>query len=390
METPSVIPTCANCGHEANQKFCPNCGQSTRSLRVSFASLVGDFLGDYFTLDSKLLRTLKPLVIKPGFLTVAFMEGKRQSYVPPLRLYLFMSILFFFSFKYMASHDTDTVEVETDKPADDVEVDPTEKPDLETVTSPSESEPSSQTNSPAEQTTPSPKNNQAPDATTSEKPTPSNPDSPINPVEMNSEDWQNPEKVEKFVQSVQDESKKAEKKGKKRRKGPNFQADTVPDDFMWGLGKKINEITKKKADKLNSMDGEQASQLFLSELFNAIPKVMFFILPLFALFMKMLYVRRDPLYLDHLIFAFHLHAFLFLKYSILIWIHQFYSATWLTVFTVLAIVFGSPLYLLLCLVRVYRQGAIKTLIKFLILFAFWFGSLVIGLAISAALAFYSV
>lgn len=53
------------------------------------------FLNDYFTFDSKIFRSIRPLFAKPGFLTLEYLEGRRVSYIPPLRLFIFSSIIFF-------------------------------------------------------------------------------------------------------------------------------------------------------------------------------------------------------------------------------------------------------------------------------------------------------
>ena len=76
--------------------FCPNCGQENNNLNVSFTTLLLDFLGDFFTFDSKLFRSIFPLLIKPGNLTNRFIEGKRVRYIPPLRMYIFISFIYFF------------------------------------------------------------------------------------------------------------------------------------------------------------------------------------------------------------------------------------------------------------------------------------------------------
>lgn len=52
-------------------------------------------LGDIFAFDTRFWRTLRPLVTRPGALTVEYLEGRRQPYVPPLRAYVFASVLFF-------------------------------------------------------------------------------------------------------------------------------------------------------------------------------------------------------------------------------------------------------------------------------------------------------
>ncbi len=56
---------------------------------------VRHFLNDYFTFDSKIVRSFGPLLFKPGFLTAEFLAGRRVRYIPPLRMYIFVSIVFF-------------------------------------------------------------------------------------------------------------------------------------------------------------------------------------------------------------------------------------------------------------------------------------------------------
>lgn len=88
---------CKNCGRklESDYRFCPKCGQENKERVVQFKQFILDFLGDYFTYDSLILRSLKPLIFKPGFLTIEFIEGRRVRYIPPLRMFIFISILFF-------------------------------------------------------------------------------------------------------------------------------------------------------------------------------------------------------------------------------------------------------------------------------------------------------
>lgn len=57
--------------------------------------LLGDFFDSYFSFDSKLSRTLVPLLFKPGFLTNAYRNGERSAYFVPIRLYIFISIVLF-------------------------------------------------------------------------------------------------------------------------------------------------------------------------------------------------------------------------------------------------------------------------------------------------------
>lgn len=101
MPTPSSkgsepgSPTCANCGAKLEGRFCHSCGQEDRDLDVPFRELFVDWLGNAFAFDARVPRTLRPLFARPGFLTREYLEGRRARYVPPLRLYVFTSILFF-------------------------------------------------------------------------------------------------------------------------------------------------------------------------------------------------------------------------------------------------------------------------------------------------------
>lgn len=58
-----------------------------------FRQLLVDFLGDFFSFDSKIFRSLKPLLIRPGQMTKAYLEGKQIRFIPPLRLFLFLSVV---------------------------------------------------------------------------------------------------------------------------------------------------------------------------------------------------------------------------------------------------------------------------------------------------------
>lgn len=89
--------TCPNCenGYDGNYGFCPYCGQANKKLNLSFKYFVSEFLSANFNLDSKIFRTLKLLIISPAKLTTEFIAGKRTRYIPPMRLYLLLSFIYF-------------------------------------------------------------------------------------------------------------------------------------------------------------------------------------------------------------------------------------------------------------------------------------------------------
>lgn len=100
---------CLNCSLplEASYEYCPRCGQENDDRQLSFGRLIRDFLDNYFSLDSRFGRSIKPFFFQPGKLTLAFMEGKRMSYANPIRLYLVISLIHFFFFSIYMHQDGD-------------------------------------------------------------------------------------------------------------------------------------------------------------------------------------------------------------------------------------------------------------------------------------------
>ena len=92
---PAGARDCPNCGRERPESFCPQCGQSDRYYARSLGSVVVEFLREMFELDSRLFRTLKLLLFRPGSLTREFSRNRRVSFVSPVRLYIFASFAFF-------------------------------------------------------------------------------------------------------------------------------------------------------------------------------------------------------------------------------------------------------------------------------------------------------
>jgi len=86
---------CPNCSTEIIGNFCFNCGQSARDLKRPFFSLIRDMLGDIFSFDGRVWKTLPSLMFRPGKVTRSYIDGQRMRFVPPFRLFLIASVLFF-------------------------------------------------------------------------------------------------------------------------------------------------------------------------------------------------------------------------------------------------------------------------------------------------------
>jgi hypothetical protein len=89
--------SCYNCHTplDRSENFCHSCGQENHSRQASTRVLISDFLADYLAFDSKLFRSVIPLVSKPGFITKEYLGGKRQQFIAPIRVFLFLSFVYF-------------------------------------------------------------------------------------------------------------------------------------------------------------------------------------------------------------------------------------------------------------------------------------------------------
>ncbi|MCH8100675.1 MAG: DUF4286 family protein [Proteobacteria bacterium] len=88
-------PNCLNCGTRLRGQYCGVCGQRARNRLISLWELLREAFGDLLELDSRIWRTLVPLLIRPGQLTHDYLQGRRARYMPPFRTYLVLSVLFF-------------------------------------------------------------------------------------------------------------------------------------------------------------------------------------------------------------------------------------------------------------------------------------------------------
>ena len=87
---------CLNCGEDLPGTYCPTCGQKDQPLRQPVRRFVLEAFGEYFGLDGRVWPTMRALLFRPGRLTQAYVLGRRQQYVRPLRIYITASVTFFF------------------------------------------------------------------------------------------------------------------------------------------------------------------------------------------------------------------------------------------------------------------------------------------------------
>lgn len=102
---------CLNCNAQVSDRFCGICGQENIEPKETFWQLVSHFVYDLFHYDGKALSTLKTLIFNPGLLTHEYVRGRRASYLHPIRLYIFISAVFFIIFlSFIAGRGLSTTE----------------------------------------------------------------------------------------------------------------------------------------------------------------------------------------------------------------------------------------------------------------------------------------
>lgn len=355
QETPECDRTkyCSNCDFpmESWDSYCGHCGQRYRPGRLTFKDLMHEFAESVFEVDSKTFRTIAGLFV-PGKLTIAFNEGRRRRYVHPLRVFLVSGVVFFAMINFITLQDLNLglrgmTEGRLESSYRDSLVH-----EIDTV----------RQNLPPE--------------------------------------LQNDREVAMALDSVQKALAGTSGQGynylliitwpKGYLAMPDVQQVRVstqayflgsPEALMdrHGIKDWVSRLVNRQVIKLNR-DPTQFSNFLLGHLSWMILLMM----PALALLLKLLYIRRDYNYPEHLVFLFHDHALVFLALSVaVLWDKNLEGP--FTEFLFLALV----VYLYISMRRVYKQGWFRTFVKFSLLgisYIFLFGLfLALNFAVSALL-----
>ena len=331
---------CLNCGTKLADTFCHHCGQKDIPKRQTLGELLTNFISSFWSYEGKFFTTVKFLVIKPGFLATEYNAGKRESYYHPARMYVFISFVFFLLVFSLPDADEDQTrgmtkeeQAELDEDLKEAGLDSGSQDSVKKIISE--------------------------DA----------PDSSANSI-LNGEN-----------------SKKKVKNSGFSFFGPAYKSVkeydstqlSLPvekrDGWIEGkLNRRTSELNEQYKDDTKSFS-EDFSQAFLDNF----SKVLFYLLPIFALLLKLFYMRRDFFYSEHLVFSIYYYNFFYLAASFMLLLNLVPGLSWAST----ALGFWIFFYLLFAMKRMYAQSWGKTILKFsLFSFTFMF-FLGIGLAISA-------
>src|SRR5215469_1041333 len=279
---------CENCGAQLQGHYCSQCGQPAIEYRRSFRYVVADLLNEFLNWDSKFFTTIALLIVKPWRLTNEFLAGHRVRYVNPLRLYLLASILFFFAVNYGARDlrfepgklsPKDRAELEADLKKEDLP--PVAREKLQELL---------QDSSPSPTTSATPE--AGPPAALSLSPTASAAATPSSPQPTT---------------GANEQKKEYGKIGERPFVVFDAPKSTTPFE-RW-----IEARAKEKMGEHGTKMG-----LFIATLFSNLPYMMLCCIPLFAFVLKVLYVRLHIFYIDHLIYALHIHTFFYVGIMLIV------------------------------------------------------------------------
>jgi hypothetical protein len=119
-------PNCLNCDYTFGladaDEFCPSCGQENTDLHTGIGHWLMEIVEGILHFEGKFWITTKYLIAKPGILSKEFVAGHRTKFMPPVRMYLFVSFIFFLALGLRKEHKTRTEPesyIEQDKKLDE-------------------------------------------------------------------------------------------------------------------------------------------------------------------------------------------------------------------------------------------------------------------------------
>jgi hypothetical protein len=140
----------------------------------------------------------------------------------------------------------------------------------------------------------------------------------------------------------------------------------------------LDQRIERNLEELAELPPNVAMRRTWDAMIEELPKVMFLLLPVYALLLKLIYVRRKRYYVEHFVFALHVHAVSFTLFSLVLIYRQ-------DLF-VLAVFFALALYVWLAMKRVYAQGYFKTTVKWVLLGLLYMNLALFGGLLAAILA----
>ncbi|MCC7096934.1 MAG: DUF3667 domain-containing protein [Thermomonas sp.] len=364
-------PRCRNCNEVLHGPHCHACGQPVKGLMRPLGSVLGDLLDSVFDFDARIVRTLLPLYLRPGFLSVEYFAGRQVRYVTPFRLFFFLAVLAFFVARM-------TVQVGgPDKNAGMQDA----FAQVSTVAAVVKlrDEQLAQLEQSRRDMAGSASAIGAAGIQVAEQHIRDAADARIRALQGNRAGAASPSRSAP-------EHEPAVVVG-----GKPWDATKNPIAIAWLPGfanRWLNAQAQRGSDNVARLERDPGA--FKDAVLSVIPTALFVLVPVFALLLKLAYLFKRRLYMEHLVVALHSHAFLCLS-LLLILLATVPASTFAPDGTWLNTLFGGVIALLLAWTlvyllrmqkRVYAQGWPMTLLKFGALGAVY--TMLLGVAVTAS------
>jgi hypothetical protein len=267
---------CLNCRATLIGKYCHVCGQENLQIKESFGHMMNHAISDYFHFDHQFFHTLQPLFFKPGFLTNQYMEGKRVQYLHPVKMYIFISLVFFvvmFQSGHQLMGVNSSPNAKTTKTAiDSIQKDPDISPSVKKML--------------------------------------------INGIKKTNAEAKSNQGV---VTIHVDDNKKSGGFLDPTTSDTTYNAyiaaqEKLPESKRDGF---FVRLYNKKVFSYKTDYGDRARDVIVENFQHNIPKMMFLLLPICALILMAAFRDKTKFYVEYLIYSFHLHCFIFLYITII-------------------------------------------------------------------------
>ncbi len=327
-QTSSTPVACPNCGVLKQGRFCAVCGQNDRDYLRSLFPVLYQILAETFEADSRVWRTMGALFLRPGFLSLEFSRNRRAHYLSPFRLYLFTSLLFFLVLSLTVEREGRN---QTDGPAV-IQIGASEE----------------------------------------------DKDDALRDFDFG-EAAANPQAIETLKRRLGEErARKIDQILARPESSRARMLLIVNAPWLAGGNEDIDQpsgsfVLGQLVDVFHA-PGTVVRDRFVGYL----PVAMFFVLPIYALMLKMLFIRRHRFYAEHLVFSMHIHTIAFFVFGV----GLVTPANWPAVDGILLLALAAHYFM--ALKRFYATGVFVAVASFL--FLSWLYSLLLAAVILGSLA----
>ena len=354
---------CLNCGHilDVSDKYCPNCSQANSTKKLVLKDFFDEFFSSLINYDSKLLTTLYTMLVKPGSITKDYINGKRISYTNPFRFLLSLAFLYLLMISYGGAFSN----------LDDLNLDKKVEQTGPMSFSFNDSEANANDSTVVNEQLDNVFNGL--DSLKTKDPIMAKNLKGLDSLEQNIKAWQIKEQK---ADSLLEANPRAY--FQQMQSDPEHSLYDKMEFFFIMLRKDSVGSYMEAKDKYGIEDSWNTKMAFnasrsslrawrqpgswLNDTMAKLPFVIFFFLPIFTIFIYVVYIRKKFTYTDHLIFSFHNQSLLFIL-LILSWVIDtfFNSATAWIAFVIFSI------YLFQAMRKFYGQGIFKTIVKYFFL-----------------------